>query len=56
MTDETITKLGEISEKLNSLIEAVEAMQKVQRGTTETMSMLTEELVKLQKIVQDAVK
>ncbi len=46
----------EINAKIDSLIEAVEELQKSQKETTEAMAMLTEELQKMQKIVEQAVK
>ncbi len=51
-----VEDLTQVNSKLDSVIEVLEAMQKNQKQTAEALSMLTEELVKLQKIVEQTVK
>ncbi len=48
--------LDELNSKFDFVIEALEEMQKNQKQTAEALSMLTEELAKLQKIVEETVK
>ncbi len=50
----TTPELDALNKKVNELIDAVEEMQKNQKETTEAIAMLTDELIKLQRIVKDA--
>ncbi|MBI4406685.1 hypothetical protein HY571_02110 [Candidatus Micrarchaeota archaeon] len=47
---------NQLTVKMDSLLEAVEQLQKSQEKTTEALSMLAEELSKLQKILEQTVK
>ncbi len=56
MVDDTSTQLTKLNAKLDSIVDAILEMEKSQKQTAETMSMLTEEFIKLQKIVSQMVK
>lgn len=45
-----------LNDKLDSIIDALQQMEKNQKETTEALSLLIEELAKLQKIVEQTVK
>ena len=45
-----------LNDKLNSILDALAELQKSQKETAEGLAMLTEEMIKLQKIVEQLVK
>ena len=51
-----VDDLSQLNSKLDSIIDVLQQMEKNQKETTETLSLLTEELAKLQKIVEQTVK